>query len=100
MEWARRGFDTVFQWDHGGEKQVEERGGKVRQSPERAAMDPFDEFWCEGSTETCYGARRIWDVLFVFKMGDVGICFRGTDWDGFLGPLSPLVHLPCRPDIG
>lgn len=47
----------MFQWDHGGEKQVKDRGGKVRQSPERAAMDPFNEFRCEGSTEMCYSER-------------------------------------------
>lgn len=76
------------------------RGGKARQSPERGAIDPFDEFRCEGSSEMCYGERWIRDLLFVFKMADVGICFHGTDWDGFLGPLSPLVHLPCCHDIG
>lgn len=73
---------------------------------ERTRTDSFSEFGCEESRKTCCGKRWMWDLPFVLKMGDFGICFyaNGTDWGGFSEssePSIPSSHplFPHHPDI-
>ena len=40
----------------------------------RPRIDTFNELWSEGSREMCWGWRQIWNFLFCFKVGDIGLC--------------------------